>query len=208
MSIPDGADASNGTAAISEDELHSREVALRLTLRGGPRWSGEVARGQLGGLRMSLDAGVSLRLLRVALASPTSLLLYIERHPTLDVDVDMPLTLRVVHTCEGSALSGDALPPCHAGDVAAAPAASTLTAVLLVRSCGTPPGRPGAPWLRHMSSYEQVQLLWEAAEAPTTAPVRSAARHVRQRPHRASGRLRTAHCNVLRAGRWRPTSRG
>ena len=98
-------------------------------------------------------------------------LLYIERHRTFDIDADTPLTLRIVHTCDGSALGGMRLPPCapSAGGASGGTsagvgndpwAAHALSASLMVLSGGTPPARPGAPWLRHLNGYDKVLLLW------------------------------------------------
>ena len=122
---------------------------------------------------MALDPGVSLRLLRVTNLAPSELLLYLQRHPTLDVPTDSLLTLRIVHTCTNSPLSGNNLPPCTAAaaDSAAARDAS-LSAQLTVTSGGTPPARPGIPWLRHLSSYERVLLLWAPPATHGSSPVR------------------------------------
>ena len=129
VSTRDAADTGLFTAhSISEEDLRLHDAPLRLSLHGGARWSEAVVRGQLNGLRMSLDAGVSLRLKRIALLGPTELLLYLERHATLDVSADTPLTLSVVHACQGSALEGAALPACHDGDIDSAAGASVLSA--------------------------------------------------------------------------------
>ena len=64
------ATSGDGTStSLTEAELRTTEVGVRLKLDGGPRWSTAATRGQLPGLRMSLDPGISLRLLRVASVS-------------------------------------------------------------------------------------------------------------------------------------------
>ena len=97
---------------FSEAVLRDRDVTLRLSVHGGASWSAAARRGEINGLSMSLDPGVSLRPLRVASVAPTDLLLYIERHRTFDISSDTPLMLRVTHMCSGSALTGVRLPPC------------------------------------------------------------------------------------------------
>ena len=106
------------------------------------------------------------------------MLLFLERHRTLDVEADTPLTLRVVHTCADSSLSvvdGASLPPCLdaaiSGRGAAAERQSSLSASLAVRSGGAPPARPGAPWLRHLSSYSKLMLVWSAPPSAGSSPI-------------------------------------
>ena len=67
-------------------------MTLRLSLHGGATWSADARRGQLAGLRMSLDGnGVSLMVKRATSIDPTELMLYLERHRTLDVARDTVL---------------------------------------------------------------------------------------------------------------------
>ena len=165
---------------ILEDAIRARNVVLRLELHDGATWAANTDARLVNRLRMSLAAGASLRLLNVAVTAPTTLLLYIERHATLDVSQDVPLAFPLVHTCVGSALVGTRLPPCHAAADDLAPvnlayvdAASVLDASLLVLAGGAPPSRPGTPWMRHMHSYEQLQLIWTESAAPVSSSVRA-----------------------------------
>ena len=165
---------------ILEDAFRARNVVLRLELHDGATWAANTDARLVNRLRMSLTAGASLRLLNVAVTAPTTLLLYIERHATLDVSQDVPLAFHLVHTCVGSALVGTRLPPCHAAandlapiNLALVDAASVLDASLLVLAGGAPPSRPGTPWMRHMHSYEQLQLIWTESASPVSSSVRA-----------------------------------
>ena len=62
----------------SEHMYFSYTFDLTSSLQTQSAWTAEERRGQLDGLRMSLSPGVSLRLLRTALVSPTELLLHLE----------------------------------------------------------------------------------------------------------------------------------
>ena len=165
--------AFNATS-IPEGTLRQQDVTLRLTLHDGARWSAAARGGALTGLRMSLSgAGVNLRLVRVAANGPTELMLYLEREKTLDVIRDTPLTLSIVHYCTSSVFIGTKLPACvdREAVTAAAASAASLTATLTVQSGGAPPTKPGAPWLRHLSSYSKLMLLWSPPDLPGSSRI-------------------------------------
>jgi hypothetical protein len=159
----------NYSTAVAEAELRRDGAMLRLSLHGGARWSQMAARGSVNGLGMTFDAGVSLTVTRALLMTATDLLLTVDPAPTLDVLVTSTLTLRVLNLCESSALDGSNLPPCTSGD----DVTRALSASIDVLSGGSPPSRPGVPWLRHMGSYETVMLLWDAPVSVGSTPIRS-----------------------------------
>ena len=145
---------------LHEHALRTEEVSLRLALAGGARWSASARRGELGGLRLSIEPAVSLRVLRVTSASDNDLVLTMAAHPTYDTPADTELTLSAAHLCGGAGAIAAAPVPCHDGAADAAPANSLLRASLAVRSDGAPPARPGRPFLTHAFSYEALMLVW------------------------------------------------
>ena len=66
---------------LHEHALRTEEVTLRLALAGGAV-VGPARRGELGGLRLSIEPVVSLRVLRVTSASDNDIVLKLAAHPT------------------------------------------------------------------------------------------------------------------------------
>lgn len=71
--VQTGGGAIFNSSSLDEQALRDHEVSLRLELHGGALWSAEARRGELGGLRMTLNPGVSLRLLRAAVVDRTTM---------------------------------------------------------------------------------------------------------------------------------------
>jgi hypothetical protein len=156
--------APDGAAALSEAQFRTGNVALRATLEG-VRWAPLGLGAMQRALQLSIDS-VPAKLAYVETVSDTELILTVQHNPTLDVQSDAQLTLRVINLCGASPVFAAEMSCIHSPENSdSSGTSSTLSASTPVRAGGAPPGRPGRPVLVSTGSYRMVRVLWSPPAA-------------------------------------------
>ena len=143
---------------VTEVDVRAGAVELALILQGAATWNFvDSVRG------CSLVAGTSTLVVSHAQQlHPHELRLRLAPMPTFDPRTDTPLSITVSHLCGSSLLRLDQATPCVASADSGPP---LLTTHLTVLSGGSPPGRPGAPRIVPLNSYNAVGVQWETPRA-------------------------------------------
>jgi len=151
---------------ITEVDVRAGAVQLALVLHGEATWNFV---DTIRGCSVVAGTGSTLVVSHAQQLHPQELRLILAPMPTFDPHTDTSLSIAVSHLCGSSLLSMEQVAPCvsmpGSEDAASTAAGLPLTARLAVLSGGSPPGRPGAPRIVPLDSYNAVGVQWEAPRA-------------------------------------------